>query len=107
MNKNNYLNGVFNAMGKKQTHTPIVFTDEHFDFQWVRALSSSVAQMADINECIMTARQIQSGNFESWYEQWYKIAQCIHAIATQALKDGHTVSAQSAFLRASNYYRAS
>ena len=86
---------------------PIVFDDESFDFQLVRALSSSVAQMADINECIMTAKQIQNGSFESWYDQWYKIAQRIHAIATQALKDGHAVSAQSAFLRASNYYRAS
>ena len=94
-------------MEKKQTHIPIVFNDEHFDFQWVRALSSCVAQMADVNECFTTAQQIQSGNFESWYEQWYTIAQRIHAIAMQALKDGHTVSALSAFLRASNYYRAS
>lgn len=94
-------------MEKKQTHIPIVFHDESFDFQFIRTLSTSVAQMADINECLTTAKQIQNGNFESWYDQWYKIAQRIHAIATRALKDGHTVSAQSAFLRASNYYRTS
>jgi len=94
-------------MEKKQTYMPIVFDDGHFDFQFVRTLSSSVAQMADINECLTTAKQIKNGNFESWYDQWYKIAERIHGIATQALKDGHTVSAQSAFLRASNYYRTS
>ncbi len=94
-------------MGKNQAYMSIALHDQHFDFQFVRALSSSVAQMADINECFTTAHQIQNGDFESWYEQWYKIAQRIHAIAMQALEDGHTVSAQSAFLRASNYYRVS
>lgn len=94
-------------MEKKQTYIPIVFNDQHFDFQLMRHLSYSVAQMADINECLMTAKQIQNGNFESWYDQWYKTAQRVHAIAEQALKDKHTISAQSAFLRASNYYTAS
>lgn len=37
---------------------PIVFHDEHFDFQFVRTLSSSVVQMADINECLTTAQMV-------------------------------------------------
>ena len=94
-------------MRKKQTHIPAMFNDEHFDFQWVRTLSSCIAQMADINECFSTGQQIQNGNFESWYDQWYATAKRIHALAIQALNDGHRVSAQSAFLRASNYYRTS
>ncbi len=97
----------FLSMEKEQKHKPIVFEDESFDFQLVRHLSYSVAQMADINECLMTANQIQNGNFESWYNAWYKTAQRVHAIGEESLKNGHMVSAQSAFLRASNYYLAS
>lgn len=92
---------------EKNRHMPIVFNDESFDFQLTRHLSYSPAQMADINECLMTAQHIQNGNFESWYDQWNKTARRVHAVALQALKDGHTASAHSAFLRASNYYIAS
>lgn len=94
-------------MTTQQPHTPLIFPDEHFDFQFVRTLSSAVAQMADINECLLTAKQIKNGDFESWYQEWYKIAQRIQTTAVQAHNDGHLVSAQSAFLRASNYYRTS
>ena len=97
--KNFYINTKYKS---------VVFHDNiHFDFQFLRTLSLSVCQMADINECFATARQIESGNFESWYDQWYATAQRIHTTATQALENGHTISAQSAFLRASNYYRTS
>lgn len=91
----------------KPTNTLSIFQDDHFNFQFIRTLSTAVAQMADINECFSTAQQIENGNIESWYKHWYVTAERIHSLAIQALNEGHSISAQSAFLRASNYYRTS
>lgn len=91
----------------KSARKPLVFNDESFDFQLMRTIASSVYGMADINECLVTARNIQEGNVESWYHAWNAMAERVHDIAEQCLKENHTVSALSAFLRASNYYRAS
>ncbi len=90
----------------KSARTPLVFHDESFDFQLMRTMAHSVCGMADINECLVTARKIQEGDFESWYNEWYAIAERILGIAEQCIKEEHQVSAFSAFLRASNYYRA-
>jgi esterase/lipase len=65
----------------------------------------SVYQGADIGECLVTAKQINNGDFESWYNQWHKIAVRIHAIADECNNKKHYESAKSAYLRASNYYR--
>lgn len=63
--------------------------------------------MADINECLFTARTIKEGDFESWYDQWHALAIRVQAIAQRSLQQGHKASAYSAFLRASNYFRTS
>ncbi len=90
----------------KPARTPLVFHDESFDFQLMRTMAHSVCGMADINECLVTAHKIQEGNFESWYNEWYTIAERIKGIAEQCIKEEHPVSALYALLRASNYYRA-
>ena len=54
----------------------------------------------------MAASNIEEGNFESWYEQWYKLAIRINGLADDALKNGHKESAKECYLRASEYYRA-
>jgi pimeloyl-ACP methyl ester carboxylesterase len=92
-------------MEKKESHMPVVFRDETFDYHLMRTMGYSVFQMADINECLETARRIQDGSFESWHEQWYSTANRVQDIAEKSLKGGHIVSAREAFLRASNYYR--
>ena len=60
---------------------------------------------ADIGEVITTAERITPGDTESWYREWRALADRIAAIADECAADGHAVSANSAYLRASNYYR--
>jgi pimeloyl-ACP methyl ester carboxylesterase len=83
----------------------VYFSDPQFDYQLLRLLGAAVDGGSDIGECLSTAQRIKEGDFESWYAEWLKTAQRIHAIADGALAAGHTVSAREAYLRAMNYYR--
>ena len=60
---------------------------------------------ADIGEVMATAARITPGDWESWYREWRALADRIAGIADQCAAEGHTASASSAYLRASNYYR--
>ncbi len=80
-------------------------TDESFSFETLRAVGYTVYGGADIGEVITTAERITPGDTESWYREWRALADRIAAIADACAADGHTVSANSAYLRASNYYR--
>ena len=79
--------------------------DESFSFETLRAVGYTVYGGADIGEVITTAARITPGDTESWYREWRALADRIAAIADECAADGHTVSANSAYLRASNYYR--
>jgi pimeloyl-ACP methyl ester carboxylesterase len=52
-----------------------------------------------------TAARITSGDWESWHQEWKALADRIAGIADECAAKGHAVSASSAYLRASNYYR--
>ena len=80
-------------------------TDESFSFETLRAVGYTVYGGADIGEVITTAERITPGDTESWYREWRALADRIAAIADKCAADGHAVSANSAYLRASNYYR--
>jgi dienelactone hydrolase len=80
-------------------------TDESFSFETLRAVGYTVYGGSDIGEVITTAERITPGDTESWYREWCALADRIAAIADACAADGHTVSANSAYLRASNYYR--
>lgn len=97
----------FFKVKKIRKYDHLVFKDSSFDFQLMRTMGYSICQMADTNECLVTAHRIKEGDVESWYNQWHTLAERTHNIAEQCMKDGHQVSAYSAFLRACNYYRAS
>jgi alpha-beta hydrolase superfamily lysophospholipase len=83
----------------------LIFKDESYDFELRRALSYTLTGGADINECLDTARRIKEGDEESWYAKWRALGDRIRGIGEDCLAKGHRVSAQEAFLRASNYYR--
>jgi pimeloyl-ACP methyl ester carboxylesterase len=80
-------------------------TDESFSFETLRAVGYTTYGGADIGEVITTAERITPGDTESWYREWRALADRIAGIADACAADGHTVSANSAYLRASNYYR--
>lgn len=83
----------------------LVFRDPSFSFELVRAIGYAVYGGADLGECLSTASRIQEGNCESWYQEWTKTAERVHALADASLSCGSRVSAREAYLRASNYYR--
>lgn len=77
-----------------------------FDGQFIRALGQTCFGGADIGECYSTAERIKEGDFNSWFAEWYTTAERIENIALNCERLGHRLSAQEAYLRASNYYRA-
>ena len=83
-----------------------LFADETFWFEWLRTVGHAPYGAADIGECLATAARIADGDFESWHQAWYRTAERIGADAARSEAAGHAVSARSAYLRASNYYRA-
>jgi dienelactone hydrolase len=82
-------------------------TDESFSFETLRAVGYTVYGGADIGEVMATAARITPGDWESWHREWLALADRIAGIADECAANGHSVSASSAYLRASNYYRAS
>jgi pimeloyl-ACP methyl ester carboxylesterase len=83
----------------------LVFADQTFSFELLRAVGYAPYGGADIGECVATARRIRERDFESWHAEWRKTADRLRGTAEEALAAQHPVSAREAFLRASNYYR--
>ncbi|MBV8294459.1 MAG: alpha/beta fold hydrolase, partial [Mycobacterium sp.] len=81
-------------------------TDEAFSYETLRAVAYTVYGGADIGEVMATAARITPGDPESWYREWRALADRTATIAEKCAADGHTASASSAYLRASNYYRS-
>lgn len=84
----------------------VVFdTDESFSFETLRALGYAVYGGADVGEVLTTAQRIAPGDGESWYREWRALADRVADTAEACASAGHPVSANGAYLRASNYYR--
>ncbi len=83
----------------------VVFSDELFDAQMVRAMGYSAYEGADIGECLATAQCIKRIDADLWYTAWLDTARRLHALAERSAAKGETVSARGAYFRASNYYR--
>lgn len=108
-----FLGGIFiqkysldKSLSKKDSAKGFIFKDESFYFQFLRTVGKAPFQCSDVAECLMTASKIEEGDFECWYEQWYKLAARLNEIADDVLKKGHKESAKECYLRASEYYRA-
>lgn len=83
------------------------FASDLFNFEFLRILGTSPTGGAEIGECLEAAKLIKDGNAESWYRAWKDEAQTAEMRGKEALTRGDRESARWAFLRASNYYRAS
>jgi dienelactone hydrolase len=81
-----------------------VFTNKDFNFQLIRT-AGAAPHAADRNECLQTAYKIIDGNVESWYKEWYALAESVKGAGETAEKLGNKETARNAFARASNYYR--
>ena len=83
------------------------FKGRFFDFEAVRLLGEAVYGGADVAEFLEAIGEIRDNDPVSWHRAWQKQAERAEALAEQASKDGDVVAARRAFLRASNYIRAS
>jgi pimeloyl-ACP methyl ester carboxylesterase len=83
----------------------IIFDDPEFDAQLLRALDQIPSGGADFGECIVTARNIESGNRDAWLKEWNALGDRIYAEGEASEAAGHRVSARESYLRAVTYYR--
>ncbi|AEV95910.1 alpha/beta hydrolase family protein [Pediococcus claussenii] len=84
----------------------LVFNDQTFSFETLRTMGYAPYGGADIGEVLNTVYGIEEGNFESWFEQWNKLAQRVEDRATEFENNGEVLSASENYVKASNYYRS-
>jgi predicted alpha/beta-fold hydrolase len=83
-----------------------VFRDDLFDAQWLRTAGHASSGGADVGECFAAAERIHEVDAESWYAAWWTLAESLREQADTSRAQGRHASALSAYLRASNYFRA-
>jgi pimeloyl-ACP methyl ester carboxylesterase len=91
--------------GQQDWYHHLVFDDETFIFEFIRTMGHTYGGGADIGECVTTARLIQDGSDESWYQEWLKTANRLFKAAKHSEAQGHPISARTAFFRSANYFR--
>lgn len=83
------------------------FKDDLFEAQFLRTLGHTYYGGADIGECLALAARIPQGDTERWHGEWNALAERLYDAGQASLAAGRGTSARQAFLRASNYFRAS
>jgi dienelactone hydrolase len=78
-------------------------TDKTFHYELLRVLGASRSYGADIGEVLDVAGKVIPGDFESWYEEFNRLAEHVDASVRNTR---HPVSVRNALFRAANYYRA-
>jgi alpha-beta hydrolase superfamily lysophospholipase len=79
--------------------------DPTFHYELLRILGSSHDRGADIGEVLGVAAKIAPGSFESWYEEFKRLADHVRSTVDRR-SDAHRVSVRNAMFRAASYYRA-
>jgi dienelactone hydrolase len=81
---------------------------EEFSTEFLRLLGAAQEGGSMVSECFLAASRIDPDDrAASWYREWLGIADLSHERANAAFARGHVLTAQSNWLRAINYYRAS
>ncbi|KAA8643971.1 hypothetical protein EYZ11_008223 [Aspergillus tanneri] len=83
------------------------FPSTFFNFEFTRVLGTIAFGGAELAECLDAATSIVSDDPETWHQAWLTQAEKAEALAIDALAHGDKIAAREAFLRASNYFRAS
>jgi pimeloyl-ACP methyl ester carboxylesterase len=77
--------------------------DQTYHHESLRALGYANTDGADVNEVLTALGNIEEGNRESWFENWFLLASRVEEQANRFSNE--TISRGKALLRASNYYR--
>jgi pimeloyl-ACP methyl ester carboxylesterase len=80
--------------------------DESFNFNVLAVLSGAPFEGADIGEVLVAANNIKDGDFESFHDAFYDLANRVHEQGIAIDSKKHPLSARSSFFRSSAYYRA-
>ncbi|KAH8840028.1 hypothetical protein MCOR27_007823 [Pyricularia oryzae] len=83
------------------------FKGQFFDFETCRILGTAVYGGADVAEVLEAVGQIRDGDPVSWGRAWAIQAERALVLAEEACKSGDRTAARDAYLRGSNYTRAS
>src|SRR5215211_1858176 len=83
---------------------PRVFADDDFQFQFLFTVGQAYERAADVGECFAAAAAIRDGDYDSWFDTFFALAERIRGEAEAADAAGHAISAQEAYLRAATYY---
>jgi pimeloyl-ACP methyl ester carboxylesterase len=80
--------------------------DPEFWFEISRLFGAADYGGALFGEVIAIAKNIKSGNYDSWYDAHTLVADRLADEAAGQLKKGHKISARDSYLRACSYYRS-
>ena len=83
------------------------FKNEWLDFETIRILGTAPYGGADVAEVVEAVGEIRNGDPVRWQAAWARQARRAEALAEEASQSGDVKSARQAYLRASNYTRAS
>ncbi|MBI2822531.1 MAG: prolyl oligopeptidase family serine peptidase [Acidobacteria bacterium] len=78
-----------------------------WSFYVARLIDESAQGGADFHECHRTLHRVRDGDAQGWYDEWTKTAGQVEALASNAMQQGHRLTARDSFLRAFTYYRTS
>lgn len=84
-----------------------VFSSALFNFEFLRVLGAAPCHGAEVGECLGAASRIKDGDPESWYRAWHDMGVKATEAAQAAQACHDRTASRWAFLRASNYFRAS
>lgn len=80
--------------------------DPEFWFEISRLFGAAEYGGAEFGEVIAIAKNIKSGDYDSWYDAHSAFADRLADEAESQLRKGHKISARDNYLRASSYYRS-
>ncbi|KAL8974907.1 MAG: hypothetical protein Q9197_000876 [Variospora fuerteventurae] len=83
------------------------FKNEWLDFETIRILGTAPYGGADVAEVLEAVGDVKNGDPARWQAAWATQARRAEALAEEACHSGDVKSARQAYLRASNYTRAS
>ena len=83
------------------------FRSEFFDFESIRILGTAPSGGCEPGEFLEAISKIKRHDPESWYSAWMEQVDRVEDVAKRAEQSGEKVQARRAWLRLSNYLRAS
>jgi dienelactone hydrolase len=80
--------------------------NEEFSTEFMRLLGAAQEAGSTVSECFLTASRIDPTDEESWFREWKNTADASIERGERAIARGYLLTAQSNWLRATNYYNA-